>query len=342
MADQPPSQSNCATAGEHEIRAEDHPCSNDNSDDGENDTSETCDDEKVNSADFIDLGEWSDVTYTSISQSDVLMLGTPSNFAHLFSLLYAMERKNELTSRALRLTSEAIKLNACNPTSWMYRRRIVEALATEQKSIWDSELPFTAFILKESGKSYQAWEHRRFCVEKTASFQLEPDFINAMLEMDAKNYHAWAHRAWVVRKGITEGELDTCEWYIRSDVRNNSAWNHRWLIGKTLGREGEVNFSCKMATKAPRNESVWNYLLALYRSGYDVSQAQNYAHNCLSVDAACAPARRFLVLTGKERDAPAVVEHCRLLAEGVDVIRKKYWLMQKDIAATVIVDDKTT
>lgn len=290
-----------------------------------------------NTKDMLDALSLSDVPYTVIPQSEVLDLGAPTKFSHVFSLLYTLEAQDELSPRALHLTSEALKLNASNPTTWMYRRRVVKALSCDQPTIWDVELAFTAITIKDSRKNYQAWEHRRYCVETTGKLETEPEFVDVILQLDAKNYHAWAHRAWVVRRGFIQGELDVTDWYIQSDVRNNSAWNHRWLVVKATGMEGEVTYACKMAAKAPRNESVWNYLLALSRAQCDMSQAQCFAKNCLAVDAACTPARRFLVLTSGRDDAKDVLEHTRLLA-GDDRIRNRYWIMQNKAAQSVLDD----
>lgn len=286
------------------------------------------------------FSEYNDVSYTSIPSPDVLHLHTAPEFNLVFSLLYAMERSDELTTRAHKLTTEAIKLNATSPTAWMYRRRIVRKLQTTQPTIWSSELAFTAVVLRDSRKNYQAWEHRRYCVQQSNGFDCESDFVDVALDFDAKNYHAWAHRAWLVRHGVLKGQLECSEWFIRADVRNNSAWNFRWVVTAKLGREAEANFACEMASLAPRNESVWNYLLALKRIGVDISKAREYAQHCLTIDAGCVPARRFLVCTATKEDAEQTVEHCTLLANGIDDIRKQYWL-QKRKAPTKMIRHKT-
>lgn len=278
------------------------------------------------------LEEYADVQRVPISPPEILSLSPTAKFTEIFGLLYAMNEAEEFTQRAHRLTTETIKLNATNPTAWMYRRRIARALSTTRPSIWQSELAFTALLLRNSRKNYQAWEYRRHCVEQADSFQSESQFVDVVLELDPKNYHAWAHRTWLVHHGILHGQLECSAWYIQSDVRNNSAWNFRWLVTSKVGRELEVDFACKMISLAPRNESPWNYLIALSRQGLDVSRARSQASHCLVNDAGCIPARRFLILTASDEHAEEIFEHCTLLAGGIDTIRKNYWLMKRQEA----------
>lgn len=282
------------------------------------------------------LNEWADVSYTPIPDGEVLSLEPTERFTHLFSVLYAMEERDELSVRALRLTTDAIKLNMSNPTAWMYRHRIIQSLARDDEAVWHRELAFTASLLRDSRKNYQAWQHRRYCVDRAAMHGLETQFVDVVLEHDAKNYHAWAHRAWLVRSGVVAGELDATEWMLRTDVRNNSAWNHRWVVGAHTGRTAEVGFACNMVPLAPRNESVWNFLLALARAGEDVAQARRLATDCLRDDDGCKAARRFLVLTAREDEAADVVEQCRSLANGPDNVRYRYWTMQQEHATKLL------
>lgn len=284
------------------------------------------------------LNAFADVQYTMLEDGGVLALEPTEEFALVFSLLYALEAGNELSMRAFKLSSRAIQLNASNPTAWMYRRRLVKKLATSTTSLWEGELAFTASVLQMSRKNYQVWDHRRFCVQQVGQFQREVAFVDVVLEHDAKNYHAWAHRAWLVRNGIVKGELDATTWYIQADVRNNSAWNHRWLVGSKVGRDGEIEFACDIVALAPRNESAWNFLYALTKAGCDPSRPRTLAESCLRVDAGCIPARRFLVLTATDQQATEVVQHCELLAGGIDSVRRLYWSAQAGQARRTCVE----
>lgn len=304
---------------------------------GDNSLGSTQSSQKLGTADLEAFGleEFADVPYTLMNDGKILSLQPPEEFRHVFSLLYALNERDEMSSRALKLTARAIKLNESNPSAWMYRHRLVKALSTENASIWETELGFTATILQTSRKNYQVWQHRRYCLQQTGALKQETDFIDVMLDQDAKNYHAWSHRVWLVRNGIVEGELDSTAYYIQADVRNNSAWNHRWVVSGIVGRENEVQFACDMVSLAPRNESAWNYLCALTKAGLDTTQARKLAESTLKIDAGCIPARRFLVLTASNEQASEVATHCELLAGGIDSIRQKYWNMQKEQAQNV-------
>lgn len=284
---------------------------------------------------LLGLAEFSNVDYTPFADSPILSIHKSDEFNHTFSLLYALEANNELSARALRLTSAAIKLNAGNPTVWLYRRRIITHLAEDDTAVWERELGFTAKVIQSSRKNYQAWEHRRYCVRQAGRLSIEAQFVDIVLDADAKNYHAWAHRAWLVDQGVTEGERAVCEWLIRDDVRNNSAWNHLFVVGSIIGREGDVQFACEMAGLAARNESVWNFLLAVGRDGCNVQPARQLARECIEQDSECVAARRFLVLNAGKDDAEEVVEQCRVLAE-LDDVRYKYWRTQGEAAERLV------
>lgn len=283
------------------------------------------------------LDEWKDFEYEPIKTAPVLTINVSDEFRHVFGLLYAVKKTEERSKRVLHLTSRAIRLSPANPTAWMLRRETVIAQASDIPNIWTVELAFSAKVISQNRKNYQAWEHRRFAAEAGKLLQSEIEFTDVILNDDEKNYHAWSHRQWLVREHkVTEGELDATQWFIHSDLRNNSAWNHRWLVtGLIEGArsEAELKFALDFVEKAPRNEAVWNYIHALGKSGVSIHKAKEKAVECLEVDAGCIPARRFLVLCGTEADAADVQRHCDLLASGLDPIRTKYWQAQSENAA---------
>lgn len=296
----------------------------------------------------VDLRLFSDVTISTPPPPKVLDLCATPSFTKPFSILYSLFRSNELSKRAFHLTTVCIDKNPSNPTVWVYRRKLVDTPEIEQP--WQTELAFTASILKSSRKNYQVWEYRRHCIINTETYNVEFEFIDVALAEDAKNYHAWAHRAWLLRQlqqlnrlnsSVVSEQFSAMEWYIRSDVRNNSAWNFRSFLLQTISDspdhavtpQSEVDFACDMAALAPRNESPWNYLITLFRQYHvDIFRPLSYANESLSIDAGCIAARRFLVLVGPRQtveEARKLQEHCTLLANGIDPIRKKYWLMKR-------------
>lgn len=284
----------------------------------------------------LQLEEWRDFAYTPQELSDILTINLSEEFRHVFGLLYTVKEGSERSSRALKLTSRAIRLNPGNPSAWMLRREVVQILSKEDKSIWKRELAFLSGLIRSHPKNYQAWEHRRFAAEGGEMLKAELGFTDVILYDDAKNYHAWSHRQWLVRvHALGEGELAATECFLLSDVRNNSAWNHRWLI--TGLREGgrdmrEMKFALEMMMTAPRNEAVWNYIHMLGKE-VGTEEAKSRAKEVLKIDAGCVSARRFLVFNSE--DAEEVRGHCEILG-GIDKIREKYWRIQEEAARKMI------
>lgn len=160
---------------------------------------------------FPNAEEWHDFEYSPLEESAVLTIKLSDEFRHVFGLVYAVMASEERSERVLKLTTNAIKLNAGNPTSWMLRREVIIALAKDNLAgIWDRELSFTARIIANNRKNYQAWEHRRFVAESGNRIEAEFDFSELALNDDEKNYHAWSHRHWLVQKHkLVRDELDT-------------------------------------------------------------------------------------------------------------------------------------
>lgn len=176
----------------------------------------------------------------------------------------AVLKTNELSERALTVTTAVIEWNPANYTAWFFRRLILEALPNTD---WANELEFVSEQAREHPKNYQIWNHRQIVVEKLGSASEELDFIQQIHNIDSKNYHAWAHRQWVVSNfNLWDNELEATESELVKDVRNNSAWNHRYFVVQnttklsTEARRKEISYAAKKIAKAPNNESSWNYL----------------------------------------------------------------------------------
>lgn len=140
------------------------------------------------------LEEWEGFEYSPLETSPVLTINLSEEFRHVFGLLYAVKKTEERSERVLHLTTRAIRLNSGNPTLWMLRREAVIAHAATNPGTWGVELAFTAKIIAQNGKNYQAWEHRRFAAESGKLLPAELEFTDIILSEDEKNYHAWSHR----------------------------------------------------------------------------------------------------------------------------------------------------
>ncbi|CAN8071318.1 unnamed protein product [Agarophyton chilense] len=281
------------------------------------------------------ISEFSDVSYSPITPSQILRLDEPSSASHIYALMHAVLRTSERSARTHQLATAALEHNGSNVTAWLLRRQSAEALAVEDPGVWEKEMAFCASLIteSESAKNYQAWGHRRFCATQFG-LQHEREFTDIVLAEDEKNYHAWAHRAWLVRQGLKDGELHSTEWYITRDIRNNSAWNHRWMVLSTTGAllergEDEMVYALKIMKKASNNEAVWNFINALCEQAVGKELALQAVRDILGKDERCLPPRRLLAHGALKQSQEEVKKHCAFLAQH-DVIRRKYWMSLVD------------
>ncbi|KAL4591217.1 hypothetical protein LXL04_004171 [Taraxacum kok-saghyz] len=222
--------------------------------------------------------EWSDIA--PVPQDDgpnpVVPIAYSEEFAETMDYFRAVYLADERSLRALRLTTEAIHLNAGNYTVWQFRRVILESLNADLQG----ELEFVEHLASKNSKNYQLWHHRRWVAEKlgSESASRELEFTKNIFLNDAKNYHAWSHRQWVLQNlGGWEDELAYCDKLLEDDIFNNSAWNQRYFVitrhpglgGIEGTRDSEVNYTIKSITKKPENESPWRYLRGLFKNNME-------------------------------------------------------------------------
>merc|ERR1740129_927564 len=185
--------------------------------------------------------EWKDVE--PVPQVDgpkpLAVIRYPPGFEEVHNYFRAIQQRDELSERALRLTADVIEHNSANYTAWYYRRRCLTQLGSDLQA----ELAFADGWSRDSPKNYQVWYHRRWLISAIAEQlrskenhdeeirmlgERELDYhLGVMQVHDAfKNYNGWSHRQFVVQNfGLWEKELDFVTDLIRLDVRNNSAWN---------------------------------------------------------------------------------------------------------------------
>lgn len=200
------------------------------------------------------------------------------------------------TDRVLKLTEEAIGLNAANYTVWQYRREVIQALgipnvlsAEGLNQKFQEEFKFSLSMIDENPKNYQVWHHRKILVSWAAGYDEETGKISPqcenhgqdlleqeleltalLIEKDVKNYHAWQHRQWLLTTFSNySGEIEFISTLLNEDVRNNSAWNQRYFVvvnSKNITAKmlnDEMEYAWNQILKARSNESAWNYLRGL-------------------------------------------------------------------------------
>lgn len=280
----------------------------------------------------------------------VVAINYTDEFRQLMDVFRAILAVDEMSERALALTSEVIEINPANYTAWHFRRRCLEALGSDLYS----ELRFIEEKAYDNPKNYQIWFHRRAIVERLDDPNAEIQFIRNVLIDDAKNYHAWSHRQWVLKTyNLWEGELAAIHAILTVDLRNNSAWNQRWFV---LTRDGpitdadvirrEVNYALDWIDKAIDNESPWNYIRGLMRYkdpqigdyGWRFDVCPEVKERCLALKntragSECRPLLSLLLeimengLRVNPQDSESLTEARGIVSSLItlDAVRRQYW-----------------
>ncbi|KAI3629659.1 hypothetical protein MIR68_011094 [Amoeboaphelidium protococcarum] len=196
----------------------------------------------------------------------------PEEYVKCMDLFKFVVMRNELSSRALNLTTSIIALNPAHYSVWNYRQKIllnssIEVVAggnsqVDNLKVIDDELQWLNLFLAENKKNYQLWHHRQFLIDiilrnsvnrsgdnnvsNTQSklldwMQTELAYVSQILELDAKNYHAWSYRQYFLTL------------YIPHDDQDDGA------IGRDIV-DVEINYCKQLIELDVKNNSAWNHL----------------------------------------------------------------------------------
>lgn len=116
----------------------------------------------------------------------------------LMDLFRAFRLSNEISARALELTTLIINENTSFYPAWNYRLVVLDSLcksAENIESFWCEELRWLNALTEDNLKSYQIWQHRQNIALRLPCISTsELDLLDEFLTSDAKNYHLWSYR----------------------------------------------------------------------------------------------------------------------------------------------------
>lgn len=162
------------------------------------------------------------------------------------------------TKEAVDVSAKLLELNPEYYTAWNYRKLAVghylrgepDGKTDEQyiKSILDEELIVVENALRTNYKSYGAWHHRKWVLNKGhSSTDRELMLLNRFQKEDPRNFHTWNYRRFVTSlKNIpAQEELKYTTDMIYANFSNYSAWHNRSVLLSHLLKEKVEGFCPK-------------------------------------------------------------------------------------------------
>ncbi|CAI4045396.1 hypothetical protein N7582_003511 [Saccharomyces uvarum] len=223
--------------------------------------------------------DYSDITPLPIQtglQDELCQIMYTDEYKQLMGLARAMLSVNELSPRALQLTSQIIDVAPAFYTMWNYRFNIIRhnvAGCDDAISYLNKELDWLDEVTLNNPKNYQIWSYRQSLLKlhPSPSFKRELPVLKLMVDDDSKNYHVWSYRKWCcLFFNDFQHELAYTNDLIDADIYNNSAWTHRmfyWANSKGVVSEvelaDELQFVLDKIQLVPQNISSWTYLRGL-------------------------------------------------------------------------------
>ncbi|EEB09701.1 geranylgeranyltransferase I alpha subunit Cwp1 [Schizosaccharomyces japonicus yFS275] len=240
----------------------------------------------------------------------------------------AIVKQEELSERALALTSLLIMFNPAHYTVWSYRTKVLLALGDEAIQ---NELSWMDQVAPHFQKNYQVWPHRQQLVQRTGDYKREIAFTETMLQLDSKNYHVWSHRLWLVQQTREfAAENSYTQAMILQDPYNNSAWNHRYTVLFELNAAEmdeaslttELQYINEQLLNFPDNQSVWNYFFGVM----DYAPNHNFKELVISLEPTMS-STNALFLEAKAKVLPKIeaTKIYESLANEIDPVHACYW-----------------
>nr|CCA16035.1 geranylgeranyl transferase type2 subunit alpha putat [Albugo laibachii Nc14] len=196
---------------------------------------------------------------------------------------------------ALPLTRHLLLLNQEFHIVWGYRREIISHILEKEEStdtsnleLGKEELKLTFEALQRNPKSYAAWFHRQWVLDKNLVENVQKEILlcEKLLDLDERNFHCWNYRRYVAKKlGMgAEEELQFSTIKIEQNFSNYSALHHRSIslpvpLTKDIILE-EINLVQQAVFTEPDDQSVWFYYRWLIQNAVDLENNETVSESC--------------------------------------------------------------
>jgi geranylgeranyl transferase type-2 subunit alpha len=174
-------------------------------------------------------------------------------YSNLSDSLMDRRASGELSTEVLAVTGQLLCVNPDFYTVWNYRKEILLSLHAElglteempaeklrldtAYAIRDDELSLSNIAIKKNPKSYGAWYHRQWILDRIhIDVQSELDLCQEYLKADQRNFHCWKYRRYLVEIGgiSNESEFEFSTFKIEENFSNYSAFHHRSVYIRAL------------------------------------------------------------------------------------------------------------
>ncbi|KAH7815291.1 putative farnesyltransferase alpha subunit [Monocercomonoides exilis] len=229
----------------------------------------------------------------------------------------------------------------------------------------ENELKFTEEIISQDAKHYHAWAYRQWFLDHYGGWDGEFEYTYKLIQEDPFNNSAWNQRFQALMH-ITPSSSKTNKAEIPSQDSSagctSSATpsspdekaatgllvsNRRIGLLNDISRvKEEIAFAASIIisqkSKAlQNNESAWNFIRGFFTrcgAGYkyaEIPEATRFAEAVAVKNPMCRCAVGILVDACVEKNTVNSLleakEYCTALADGIDIIRRNYWLNRRDV-----------
>ena len=176
--------------------------------------------------------------------------------------------------RTIPPTAEEVALTASKAAKYS---KLMRYVLNARKKGDMSLLTEVGKLLVMNSDVYSLWNYRREMLVGDWDPAVEMSLTAQCLEKNPKSYPAWYHRKWVLERHpeLAKRELQLCGEFLDADERNFHCWNHR-RFAASLTESESMDFARSKLDQNFSNYSAFHELAAHLPSTLDDSDAKDH------------------------------------------------------------------